>query len=225
LGQALGNILPFAVVVAISPIPIIAMVLVLATPRARSNGPAFAVGWVLGLSVLGGIVLALATGNATQDSGEPATWADVLNLVFGLVFLVLAVRTWRNRPRSGQEAEMPGWMDRIDTFGPGRSVRAGVLLSAVNPKNLVLTVAAAVAIAEADISGGQEVLALAVFVLVGSLSILALLAVYFVLGERSTETLGGLKTWLAEHNAAIMTVLLLVLGAKLVGDAISGFTA
>jgi hypothetical protein len=30
---------------------------------------------------------------------------------------------------------------------------------------------------------------------------------------------------MAEHNAAIMTVLLLVLGAKLIGDAISGLSS
>jgi len=225
LGQAIGNILPFAVVVAISPIPIIAMVLMLATPRARSNGPAFTLGWVAGLAVLGGIVLVLATGNATQDSGEPATWVDVLMLVFGLAFLVLAVRTWQKRPRPGQETQLPKWMDTVDTFTASRSLGSGVVLAAVNPKNLVLTVAAAITIAESDISGGQEALALAVFVLVASLSVFALLAIYFVMGARATEFLGGLKTWLAAHNAAIMTVLLLVLGAKLIGDAISGLSS
>jgi hypothetical protein len=38
MGQAIGDILPMAVGVAISPAPIIAIVLMLGTPRARSNG-------------------------------------------------------------------------------------------------------------------------------------------------------------------------------------------
>ena len=225
MGQAIGNILPFAVVVAISPIPIIAMVLMLATPRARANGPAFALGWIAGLSVLGAIVLVLTTGNATQDSGAPATWVSVLTLVFGVVFLVLAVRTWLGRPKAGQEAEMPKWMGTVDAFTAGRSLGAGVVLSAVNPKNLVLTVTAGLTIAEAGISDGQEVVALAVFVLIASLGVLALLGIYLVMGERAAPLLDGLKVWLAAHNAAIMTVLLLVLGAKLIGDAIRGFAA
>ncbi len=60
MGQAIGGSLPLAVGIAISPIPIIAVVLMLTTPRARANGPAFLAGWVLGLGIVGAIVLALA---------------------------------------------------------------------------------------------------------------------------------------------------------------------
>ncbi len=67
--------------------------------------------------------------------------------------------------------------------------------------------------------------ALAVFVLIASLGVIVLLGIYLVMGERAAPLLDGLKAWLAAHNAAIMTVLLLVLGAKLIGDAISGFAA
>src|SRR5438876_929233 len=81
------------------------------------------------------------------------------------------------------------------------------------------------AIAEADISNGQEAGALAVFILVGSLTIIAPLTIYFALGARAKDVLDGVKMWMAAHNAAIMTVLLLVLGAKLIGDAIAGLSA
>jgi threonine/homoserine/homoserine lactone efflux protein len=224
VGDAIGDILPLAVGVAISPAPIIAIVLMLGTPRARSNGSAFAAGWIAGLTVVGAAVLVLANGNATSDSGEPATWANVLKLVLGALFVLLAARTWRTRPAAGREAELPGWMRAIDSFGVGKALGAGALLSAVNPKNLALGVAAATAIAETGISGGQAAGALAAFVAIGSLTILAPLVIYFALGKRSAAILDGMKAWLAAHNAAIMTVLLLVLGAKLIGDAISGLS-
>jgi len=57
VGRAIGQILSFAVAVAISPVPIIGVVLMLSTPRARSNGPAFLVGWIFGLALLGTVVL------------------------------------------------------------------------------------------------------------------------------------------------------------------------
>ena len=120
---------------------------------------------------------------------------------------------------------MPKWMQAIDTFSPGKALGAGVLLSGVNPKNLALTLAAATAIAQTGISGGDQAIALAVFVLLGSLTILAPVAISFAMGARSAEILDGLKSWMAAHNAAIMTVLLLVLGAKLIGDAIGGLSA
>jgi hypothetical protein len=39
------------------------------------------------------------------------------------------------------------------------------------------------------------------------------------------KLLTGLKDWMGEHNAVIMSVLCLVIGVKLIGDAISGLTA
>jgi len=50
------------------------------------------------------------------------------------------------------------------------------------------------------------------------------MAIYFALGARSQPMLAGLRDWMAQHNAAIMAVLCLVIGAKLIGDAISGFS-
>ena len=224
MGEAVGQILPLAIGVAISPVPIIAIVLTLGTRRARSNGPAFALGWVAGLTIAGAAMFALATGNSQDDDGGPETWVSVLKLALGVLFVLLTVRTWRGRPQAGQEAPMPKWMQAIDTFTTGKSLGFGVLLAGVNPKNLALTIAAAAAIAETDVSGGEAAGALAIFILVGSLSILAPVAVYFTLGVKAAAILDGLKTWMAAHNAAIMAVLLLVLGAKLIGDAVAGLS-
>jgi len=224
VGQAIGEILPLAIGVAISPVPIIAVVLMLGTPRARSNGLAFALGWLAGLTIVGGALLALASGNSQEDGG-PATWVSFVKLALGSLFLLLAARTWRGRPRAGQEVAMPNWMQAIDTFTTGKSLGFGVLLSGVNPKNLALTIAAATTIAQTGISGGEAAGTLAIFILVGSLSILAPVVVYFALGTKAATILDELKTWMAAHNAAIMAVLLLVLGVKLIGDAIGGLSS
>ena len=48
------------------------------------------------------------------------------------------------------------------------------------------------------------------------------MAIYFALGERATTLLDELKAWMGANNAAIMAVLCLVIGAKLIGDGISG---
>ncbi len=225
MGAAIGDMLPLAVGVAISPVPVIAVVLMLGTPRARPNGLAFALGWVAGLTIVGGVVLALANGNSQADDGGPETWVSFVKLTLGALFLLLAARTWRTRPRAGQEAAMPKWMQAIDTFTTGRSFGFGVLLSGVNPKNLALTIAAATAIAQTGSSGAEAAGALAVYIVVGSLSILAPVVIYFAMGAKAAVILDELKTWMAAHNAAIMSVLLLVLGAKLIGDAIGGLSS
>ena len=58
MGEVFGQLLPIAVGIAISPLPIVAVVLMLATPRGRVNGPAFVLAWIVGLAVVGTIVIA-----------------------------------------------------------------------------------------------------------------------------------------------------------------------
>ena len=52
MGKAISEVLPFAIGVAISPVPIIAVILVLFSTRARVNGPVFALGWIVGVAVI-----------------------------------------------------------------------------------------------------------------------------------------------------------------------------
>ena len=222
MAEAIGQILTLGVGVALSPIPIIAVVLMLSTPRGRANGPAFVLGWVIGLAVVGAIVLAVAGGAGANEDAEPATWVDVVTLAVGVLLVLVAVRQWRGRPRRDAEAELPGWMRTIDTFTPTRSLAIAAGLSGVNPKNLLLTVGAATAIAQTDISTGEQAIALAVFILVGTLGPGIPVAIYFVLGDRARRLLDDLKTRMAANNAAIMAVLCLVIGVKLIGDGISG---
>jgi threonine/homoserine/homoserine lactone efflux protein len=221
VGDAVGQVLSLGVGVAISPVPIIAVVLMLGTPLARSNGPAFLLGWILGLSVVGVVVLLVAGSAGATKQSEPATWVGILELVLGAALVLVALRQWRGRPREGAPGELPKWMRSIDRFTAGRSVAMGVALSAINPKNLLLTVGAAAAIAQAGVSTGQDAIALAVFVLVGTLGPGIPVVIYFVMGARATTLLEELKAWMGAHNAAIMAVLCLVIGAKLIGDGIS----
>lgn len=223
MGQAIGDLLPSAIGVALSPVPIIAVILMLGTPRARSNGPAFALGWIVGLVVVSVVVLLLAGDSDDTDSGS-STAVDVIKLVFGALFLLLAVKQWKSRPKPGVEPEAPKWMGAIDQFSAGKSLGLGVLLSGLNPKNLALTFAAAAAIAQAGLSGGESTIAVAIFVTIGSLTVAGPVLYYLVAGDRAESALGSIKAFMSEHNAVIMFVLFLVLGGKLLGNGIAGLS-
>lgn len=224
MGNAIGQMLPMAVGVSLSPLPIVAVVFMLVTPRGRVNGPAFIAGWLIGLAIVGTIMLSLAGGAGATDHGEPATWVDAIKLALGVLLLLVGVRQWRGRLREGEEAATPRWMGALDTFGPVKTLGAGVLLSGLNPKNLLLTIAGATAIAQTGIAIGQQIVVYVIFVLIAAIGVGAPVVLYFALGERSRQLLDSLKTWMARNNAAIMAVLFLIFGVKLIGDAISGLT-
>jgi hypothetical protein len=225
VGAAIGQILPLAVGVALSPVPIIAVALMLMSQRARLNGPVFVIGWLIGLAVIGVVVLAVAGPGDASSDGKPATWVSVLKLVLGLLLLLLAVRQWHGRPRPGQEVEAPKWMGSVERFSPGKAVGAGAVLSGANPKNLLLAIGAAAAIAQTGIGSGDQAIAYVVFALIATLGVAAPVVMFFVLGDRSQRILAGMRDWMGLHNAVIMAVICLIIGAKLIGDAIGGFSS
>jgi len=224
IGEAIGGILPLAIAVDISVLPIIAIILMLITPKARSNGPAFVAGWILGLVVVGGLVLIIAnTANVASSSG-PSTAAYAIKLTLGVLLLLLAARQWRSRPRSGEQAPAPKWMTALDTFTPVKSAGLGAAMSGVNPKNLLLSAAAAMSIAQTGLAGGQQAVVLAVFVVLGTVTVAAPLVVYLALGGKADSMLNGWRKWLAANNAAIMLVVFIVFGFVLIGQGIAGLS-
>lgn len=227
MGDAIGQMMPSAVGIAISPLPLIAVILMLATPNGRTNGLAFAAGWTVAPGLATAVLLLLGSGSgadASTSSGTPATWTSWLKLALGLLFALLAVKQFTGRPRQGQQAATPGWMKAIDQFTPGKAAGLSAALAVANPKNLVLVIGGALAIASSTAGSGGKTIAAFLMVLIASLCTTVPLAVYLFGGRRAATTLDGWKAWMSAHNAAIMTVVLAVLGAKYIGDAISALT-
>ena len=152
------------------------------------------------------VVLLASGGAGASDQGAPAGWGRRAGAWWARSSCWSRCASWRGRPRAGEDAELPKWMQTIHTFKPGKAAAFGVLLSAVNPKNLLPTVGAlTAAIAATGASSGSEAVALAIFILVATLGVGTPVVLYLALGERSKHTLDELKGWMGAHNAAIMS--------------------
>lgn len=222
LGQAIGDLLPLALGIAISPIPVIAVILMLFSQRARANSAMFLLGWIIG--VLGGTVVVLIIANTqdlTQSNGQPEDSVSTVKLVIGVLLVLLAARRWRGRSKEGETPELPKYLQAIDTLTPPKALGLGVLLSAVNPKNLLLIIAGAVTISQADLSDTDTIVAVAVFVVIAISTVAVPVALYNVMGARAQPVLESMRAWLAENNATVMAVLLLVIGVVVIGKAIA----
>jgi threonine/homoserine/homoserine lactone efflux protein len=222
MGEAIGQLLPFAAGVAISPMPIVAMVLMLITPKAKVNGFSFLLGWIIGIAIAGTICLLVIGPSSTDDDGAPADWTYWLKLVLGLLLLAVTVKEWRARPAADAEVAMPKWMSALDGFTPPKAGGMGVLLSALNPKNLVFIIGGATVLAQVDLPAGDQAISWAVFTVIATIGVAIPMGIYLFMGDKAAATLDGLKTWMARNNTAVMAVLLLIIGVKLIGDAITG---
>lgn len=223
MGAVIGDILPLALGITISPIPIIAAILMLLSPRARRTSLGFLLGWTAGI-VVGVTVFTLLSSllpEGDPDASKPI--AGAVKIVLGALLLLLAARQWRGRPHAGEEAQLPGWMTAIDSMSGGKAAGLGFLLSAVNPKNLLMAAGAGLTIGNAGLNGGAIAVCILVFTVIAAASVAIPVIAYLVAAARLARPLESLRTWLTAENAVIMTVLLLVIGVVMIGKGIGDF--
>ncbi|WP_062997990.1 GAP family protein [Nocardia mikamii] len=218
MGAVLGDLLPLAVGVAISPIPIVAAILIILSANAARAGTGFAIGWVLGIIAVTTIFVVLSGTLSDSQDKHSSTATAWTKIVLGIVLLGLAAMQWRSRADTG----VPGWMRAIDTLSAVGAVGLGALLSAVNPKNLLLCVSAGVAIGTSGIGGGPQVIAVLVFTVIAAAGVLVVVIGYLVAAERLREPLDRARRWLQANNHVVMAIVLLVMGAVVLGKGIGG---
>jgi threonine/homoserine/homoserine lactone efflux protein len=223
MGAVIGDLLPLAIGIAISPVPIIAVILMLLSKRAAATSTGFLLGWVAGVVAVTVVVLALVGRAGDAAGGQPSTLSSVLKLVFGALLVLMAGRQWQGRPRAGEAGAMPKWMGAIESFTFGRALGLGFLLSGINPKNLLLCLGAGTTIGAAHLPVGEVVVAMVVFTVLASSTVAVPVVGYLTARERMAAPLERLRAWLTQNNAAVMAVLLLVLGVGLIGKGIGGF--
>ncbi|MCA0216187.1 MAG: GAP family protein [Actinobacteria bacterium] len=218
--DVIGHALPLAVGVALSPFPLISVVLLLMSPRGRAAGATFLVGRVLGLAVMLAIIIAASEllYSAANGTGIPT----VIKLLIGVALIVLGLSKWRPKP-AGTEPKLPGWMNAIDGFSPARAFGLGLLLSITNPKELALAIPLGVTIGGALLAPGETVLVGALFVLVASISVAVPVIALAIAPTRMRPALDRLRAWLTQNHSVVMGVLLIVIGAVVAGGAISDF--
>lgn len=218
LGQV-GAILPLALGIAISPVPIIATLLLLMSPKAKGASAGFALDWVAGV-VVAVSVFALLTDLVPAASSPALGLLDgMVKVLLGLGLLWLAWRQWRARPAPGKDPELPSWMAAIDSISTGRALGLAFLLAALNPKNLMLAAAAGVILGQGD----QVLLAGVTYVLVASSTVAGMVLARVIAGDRLSAWLQSVRGWLVHNNSTVMAVLLLILGAVVLGRGLAAW--
>ncbi|SDZ34432.1 GAP family protein [Herbiconiux ginsengi] len=224
MGQVIGEVLPLALGVAISPIPIIAAILMLLSPKARGTSVGFLMGWVLGIVVAVVVFALLSSFLPESGSDAPKPISGVIKIVLGIALLALAVRQWRSRPKEGIAPVLPKWMAAIDSMTAGRGFALGFVLAAVNPKNLLMGVAAGVAVGSDAPNAGASVVAVVVYVVIAASTVAVPVIAYLAAAQRMATPLESLRGWLTRNNSTVMAVLLLIIGVVVIGKGLANFS-
>lgn len=223
MGSVIGEVLPLALGVAISPVPVIAAILMLLSPKARATSVGFLLGWVIGIIVATTVFTLLSAVLPKDDPDVSKPIQGVIQLVLGALLLLLAVSQWRKRPRPGHETALPKWMQAVDKITFPTAAGLGFLLSALNPKSLIMAAGAGVDIGGAELDAGSISVVIAIFTVIAASTVLVPVIGYLLAADRLRGSLDALRVWLGKENAVIMAILLLVIGISMIGKGIGSF--
>ena len=219
---AIAETLPLSLGVALSPVPVAAALLLLPTGAQRNRAPAFLLGWVLGIVIVG-LITVLAPGLETS-SGEPTVISRWLQLGLGIVLLSLAMRHWFRRSKHYDPKE-PAFFRKLESLDFWHTVVAGTVLMAANPMNLALIVAASNLLDTRQLAPVAQAIALAFFVMGASSFIAVPILAYHLSPERMIKVLVSGRNRLVRNNDAILGALLFMFGAALIANGTKALVA
>jgi hypothetical protein len=209
---------PYALGVAASPLPVIAVILVLFSSRARVAGPAFLAGALVGVVAVGTAVYLLSGYGYLAEGGGTGAVAQVVRIVLGVALIAAAYLHFVRHRRSNGVHAMPRWMASADRWSPVKAAVLALLMYGVDPKNLTLCAAAARELA--DSSTLVAMVALSLFAVIACLPVAVPVVLYLVGGVRAAARLDQLKGWLSRHHLLVMAGLLLVFGVLLISHGV-----
>lgn len=207
-GSVLTKLVALAAVIALSPITIIPAVLVLHAPRPRPTGLAFLAGWVLGLAALTAVFVG-GSGLLEGLHKAPPTWASWLRVALGSALIALGAYHWLTRHRQGS---MPRWMRSFSTLSPTRAGVTAAVLVALRPEVLLVCVAAGLAIGNSTLGVAGQLLAGLFYLVVAASTVAVPILGYVWAGDRLDDALERLKVWMEDHHAALLAIILVLIG-------------
>ncbi|MBM7365364.1 GAP family protein [Gordonia hydrophobica] len=219
--ESIGSTLPQAVGIAASPLPVIAVIIILMAPNSRRLGILYLLGWLVGIAVATTVfsfLTRVGVDATSEDEAQPIL--ACIKIALGLLLVWLAVRQWRKRPTPGAEPEMPSWMSRLDGLRPATTVALSFGLAA-NPKNLVMAATAGTVIGASRTVVGDSAWVILVFTLVAGASVALPVLASVIAPAASASALATTRTWLVANNATIMTVVFALLATQNFGDGLA----
>jgi threonine/homoserine/homoserine lactone efflux protein len=176
---------------------------------------------VLSLAVLATIgVLLFEEAYDTETAND--TTGYLIKSAVGVLLILFGLKKVIGKMRSPGPKDPPGWITALSDASQLRSFGVAVL-NAVNPKVVILIAAAVNAIVQTGVTGGDLVVATLVLVLVASAPVVTALVYYLVGGESARSALDRARGFLVANTDIIVAVVLLLIGASVLGDGLSGF--
>ncbi len=216
--------LPLAAGIMLSPMPIIASLVLTATGRAAKGGTMFVLGWVL--SILGFMIFAVIflQDLRAQDPESISLFAIIFQFLFALVFMWVAWSNWASRPRNVINFPPPHWIESFSKYSNARLFWMGMVMNFINVKNLPIMITAGLAISKSAEGVGVGLWNATIFALVSSIGVILPWLGGVFGSERTKPVIERVRNWLYHYNNIIMAVLFFYMGIMLLATALTNLS-
>ena len=215
--SALGDTLPLAAGIALSPLGMIISLVMLMGDRGRRKTAMFGLCWFLSVLVVAGIAYFIVEAADTADAARAVLGVEGLQLLLALVCFVLAAITWRRIPRGGESRESR-LLQRLDNINVLGAAGLGLAQGFARVKNIFLAFGAGARLGEVGLARGEGVFPLAIFALVSTAGVLVPLIFALVNRRQVPTSLVRAREWLEANMSSITIVALLVVGVYFLGQ-------
>lgn len=236
MGELIVQLIPPAFGIILSPLAIMALIAIMVSKNARVNGVAFLLGWVIGVVGVVAIGLWLFAALEVHVPRDPPVWVSWLRLLLGLVLVASAVWVYRRSrshtramaaattPQEVAEAapQLPGWLQTVSTFRPGRSGALGLGLFVLNPVDFTCAIIASLDITMAGLAPAPTTVVALLFCAVSVVTVFVPVIFVLVRGKAAQPALDWLRDWVAQHSPVLNAALLLVIGVLQIQKGVGG---
>jgi threonine/homoserine/homoserine lactone efflux protein len=213
LSLILFSLLPLGIGAAISPWPTTVTIMFLSTGRPLAKALAYLIGYSAVLVAIGIFALTVFGGGDYEGGDRSSAVGGTLDVVFGILFLVLALKLWLKAP--DPSAPPPRWMSAFESINIGGAFLLGVFMMVTNFSTLPLYIAGLKELVTANLNPAGNLFALVLFILLIVVELLVPTVVYARSPRRGGELLDGARQWLEKYNRVISICIFVFYGILL----------
>ncbi|MET1052614.1 MAG: GAP family protein [Mycetocola sp.] len=209
------ELIALGLAIAISPLPIAALLLKLMSPDGFRATVGLAAGWFLGVGASAAGLSFLSTLLPDHDADAVAPFVAIGSLGLGALLVLTGVVQIRGRTAVETTPDLPRWMAVLDRLDPARAAVIGFGYGAFRPKNLIFAAAAGVVIWRNNPDPATVVVSVLLFTVVASSTMIAPVLAYAFGTRVVRRNLVRLREWILSHVTLITGVTLVLVGVCL----------
>jgi hypothetical protein len=214
--NAIGQLLPLMVAVALSTVPILVTVTILLAPRSSSAALFFLIGSLAGSFAVTGVLTLILMQFPAASSRRNEPGVGVAEIVLGCALIAYGVLLLVRSRGSSPQTELPKWLRAVGTVRPSAALGLAVALT-LRPKAILLSTAAALILGTSGLKVAETVIVLGIFVIVGGSSVAVPIILTLANPRMMRRPLESSRQWIVRNSRTVSLVVVFIVGTFVLG--------